>query len=232
MPNHESSRRIPLAIASIAFMAAAFASPLGAHAGDDEEYAKTEYKITPVAERLWMLEGAGGNVTALAGPDGTLLVDSDFAPMASKLAEALKKLGAGPPRYIVNTHFHYDHTGGNAVFGASAAIIAAPALRERLNAPQTLWGKQHAALPARALPDDARVIPGHGPVTDKPALARYHAMILESMSTVRAGMAAGKSLAEIQKSGLPPGCEPFSRGYLKPAQWIAMVHKYLATVKG
>ena len=73
-----------------------------------------------------MLEGAGGNITALTGNDGVLLVDDDdFAQMAPKINAKLNELKAGAVRYIINMHFHYDHTGGNEVFGYTATIIAA-----------------------------------------------------------------------------------------------------------
>lgn len=110
------------------------------------------FKSTPLAEPLFLLEGSGANITASIGPDGVFLVDSDFAPMAPKLLEKLKELGGASPRYLVNTHFHYDHTGGNEVFGASATIIAASAVRDRLQTEQTLWKEKHPPLPKQAWP--------------------------------------------------------------------------------
>lgn len=117
-----------------------------------DEFAEAKFKVTSVAVGLSMLEGAGGNVTAFVGRDGVFLVDDDFAPMAEKLVAKLKELGGSSPRYIANTHFHYDHTGGNEVFGTSATIIAATAVRDRLSKEQTLWKTQHAAAPPQALP--------------------------------------------------------------------------------
>src|SRR5689334_882608 len=94
-----------LLLAPMVFAQAVFAS--------DDDYSKIEFKVTPLTKSIYMLEGAGGNITALIGPDATLLVDDDFAPMADKLVEKLEYLGGESPRYIFNTHFHYDHTGGN-----------------------------------------------------------------------------------------------------------------------
>src|SRR6185437_15426153 len=122
-----------------------------AHA-EDEDFSKEVVKATPLSSSVYMLEGAGGNMTALISPDGTLLVDDDFKPMAEKVLAKLKDLGGQTPRYIVNTHFHYDHTGGNEVFGRTATIIAASAVRERLQTRQTLWGKQFPAAPPQAWP--------------------------------------------------------------------------------
>ena len=109
-------------------------------------------KSTALTQSLFMLEGAGGNITALIGEDGVLLVDDDFAQMADKLVTKLKELGGGVPRYIINTHFHYDHTGGNQVFGKTATIIATTEVRARLMSEQTLWKKQHPAIPVIGFP--------------------------------------------------------------------------------
>ena len=116
----------------------------------DDDFSKEVVRATPISSSLFFLEGAGGNMTALIGPGGTFLVDDDFEPMADKILSKLRELGGGAPRFIVNTHFHYDHTGGNLVFGSTATIIAASAVRERLMTEQTLWKKQHPAMPLRA----------------------------------------------------------------------------------
>src|SRR5690242_1205881 len=118
----------------------------------DDDFSNEVIKSTRLTPSLYMLEGAGGNMTALIGSDGVLLVDDDFAPMADKLVRKLKELKGNSPRYIVNTHFHYDHTGGNEVFGPTATIIAASEVRERLKTEQTLWKKQHPPAPPQALP--------------------------------------------------------------------------------
>lgn len=118
----------------------------------DEDFLQTNFKTTPLADSLYMLEGAGGNITASIGPDGVFLVDDDFAEMAGKLLAKLKELHGESPKYIVNTHFHYDHSGGNEVFGSSATIIAASAVRARLMTEQTLWKEKHPPLPKQAWP--------------------------------------------------------------------------------
>lgn len=118
----------------------------------DDDFSKEVVKATTLTTNLYMLEGAGGNMTALLSSEGTLLVNDDFAPMAGKIVAKLKELGGDSPRYIVNTHFHYDHTGGNEVFGNTATIIAAPALRTRLRTRQTLWKKQFPPQPPQSWP--------------------------------------------------------------------------------
>jgi glyoxylase-like metal-dependent hydrolase (beta-lactamase superfamily II) len=133
----------------ILFVLAVFGIRL-ANAGED--LSKEIIKATPLSASIYMLEGAGGNMTASIGKDGVFLVDDDFAQMANKLVGKLKELHGGAPRFIVNTHFHYDHTGGNEIFGSTATIIAATAVRDRLMHEQTLWSTQHPAEPRQAWP--------------------------------------------------------------------------------
>ena len=96
------------------------------------DYARIEIKTTHVAGNIYMLEGAGGNIGVSVGPDGILLVDDQFAPLAEKIRTALKELGDGPLKFLLNTHFHGDHTGGNVVFGNEAHIVAHANVRKRL----------------------------------------------------------------------------------------------------
>ncbi len=96
------------------------------------DYARIEIKTTHVAGNIYMLEGAGGNIGVSVGPDGILLVDDQYAPLAEKIRNALKELGDGPLKFLVNTHFHGDHTGGNVVFGNEAHIVAHANVRKRL----------------------------------------------------------------------------------------------------
>jgi glyoxylase-like metal-dependent hydrolase (beta-lactamase superfamily II) len=80
-----------------------------------------------------MLEGAGGNIGVSVGPDGLLIVDNQFAPLAGKISAALQQLNQGKLKFVLNTHHHGDHTGGNEVFGAKEAIIVAQSnVRPRL----------------------------------------------------------------------------------------------------
>jgi cyclase len=292
-----------MSILKVLFAAALIAHYMPASAEDD--YAKEVVKVTPLNTNLYMLEGAGGNMTASIGADGVLLVDDDFGPMADKLLATLKELKGASPRFIVNTHFHYDHTGGNVAFGRTATIIAPTHLRERLMSKQTLWRTEHPALPSYALPiltfdqaltlhfnaeeikvvhlpnghtdgdavvffshgkvvsmgdlyfsgmypifhpehagdldkyernvawvlqhtpDGARIVPGHGPLTDKAGLVNYHQMIVASIRTVREGIRNGQTLQQIQQTGLAPEWEPFSHGYRNTDQWLASIHQSL-----
>ncbi len=106
-----------------------------------------------IAGSVSMLQGRGGNVGASVGADGILIVDDDFAEVSPKLAEALKALGSERPRFILNTHWHGDHTLGNIYFGArDSLIIAHSNVRRRLSTGSTVRGTKVPAYPASALP--------------------------------------------------------------------------------
>jgi cyclase len=101
-----------------------------------QDFSKVEIKVTKVAGNVYMLEGAGGNIGVSVGPDGILIVDDQFAPLADKIKAALKTLGEGKLKFVLNTHYHGDHTGGNVAFGADAPIIAQTNVRQRLSVEQ------------------------------------------------------------------------------------------------
>ncbi len=276
-------------------------------AGDDTT---SEFiKATQLTASVFLLEGAGGNITALIGQEGVLLVDDDFASMAEKLLHKIKELKGSSPRFIVNTHFHYDHSGGNEAFGPTAAIIAATAVRDRLMSEQTLWKKPHPPVQSQALPiltfdqslkihlnkeevrivhyprghtdgdsvvffkhnnivsmgdlyfsgmypifhpehggsiegyaqnirkvldqtpENSKIVPGHGPLSGKGELEKYHRMILASIAIVRKELKTGRSLEQIQKQGLPQEWETYSHGYLSTDKWLALLYHDLSRDK-
>src|SRR3954470_4819148 len=104
-----------------------------------QDFSKVEVKSTHVAGNIYMLEGSGGNIGVSVGPDGILIVDDQFAPLAEKISAALAKLNTnnGKLKFLLNTHHHGDHTGGNAFFGKQATIIAQTNVRKRLNPDKT-----------------------------------------------------------------------------------------------
>ncbi|MGA8223477.1 MAG: MBL fold metallo-hydrolase [Candidatus Acidiferrales bacterium] len=106
-------------------------------------------------DNIYMLYGPGGNMVALTGPDGKVLVDSSFAPVAPKIQEALAAMGKPPLKILINTHWHFDHTDGNAALHeAGATILAHENTRKRLSTPQDMkaLGLHFPASPADALP--------------------------------------------------------------------------------
>src|ERR1043165_1052276 len=118
------------------------------------DYSKVQIKVTKVAGNVYMLEGAGGNIGVSVGEDGILIVDDQFAPLADKIRASLKTLGQGKLRFILNTHWHGDHTGGNVVFGPEAPIIAHDNVRKRLSTEQhsDFFKETTPASPKEALP--------------------------------------------------------------------------------
>jgi glyoxylase-like metal-dependent hydrolase (beta-lactamase superfamily II) len=116
------------------------------------DFSKVKIRSVHVAGNVHMLEGTVGNMGVSVGEDGLLLIDDDFAPLAGKIQAALKNLGKGPLKFVLNTHWHGDHTGGNHIFGRKAPIISHTNVRKRLT--QTIkWGKRvFKPKPKEALP--------------------------------------------------------------------------------
>ena len=125
---------------------------ISAHAQTD--WSKVEVKATKVAGNVYMLQGAGGNIGVSVGDDGILIVDDQYAPLADKIRAALKGIGDKKLRFILNTHWHGDHTGGNEVFGPEAPIIAHDNVRKRLSTEQksTVFNSTTPPSPKAALP--------------------------------------------------------------------------------
>jgi cyclase len=149
-------------IAAILFALSLCAAQAGAHGGggaghghadpQQPDFAKVEIKTTKVAGSVYMLEGVGGNIGVSAGPDGVLIVDDQFAPLADKIRAALKPLSPGQLRFVLNTHFHFDHTHANPVFGREALIVAHANVRRRLSTDTVVLGQTYKALPKEGLP--------------------------------------------------------------------------------
>lgn len=267
----------------------------------DRDFSKVEIKAVPVAGKIFMLTGAGGNIGVSVGADGILIVDDQFAPLADKIRAALKGLSDGKLKFILNTHWHGDHTGGNEKFGAEAPIFAQTNVRKRMAVDQTVFGDKVPASPAGALPvvtfddslsihingeeiqaihfpeghtdgdsvifftgsnvvhmgdeffngmfpfvdigsggsvegltrnvgkvldrlpADVKVIPGHGPLSDKEGLAKFHRMLVETSRIVREGLAAGKTVEQIKAAGFPEEWKPWGEGFIKTDQWIETI---------
>jgi glyoxylase-like metal-dependent hydrolase (beta-lactamase superfamily II) len=241
-----------------------------------QDFSKVEIKAEEVAPGVAVLFGAGGNIGVSYGDDATVLIDDQFAPLTEKIEAAVAALGANPAEYVVNTHWHFDHTGGNENLGKRGArIFAHENVRKRLitGDPEGPWKIQPA--PAEALPivtydrgvtfhlngdtmdvkflggghtdgdsivvwreknvvhmgdlyfnipgwpfidvrsgggiekalfsidtaiammdEDTKVIPGHGPMSDRAGLTAYRNILGEAVTRIRALKDAGLSLEE------------------------------------
>jgi cyclase len=275
------------------------------------DYSKVQIKATKVAGNVYMLEGAGGNIGVSVGEDGILIVDDQFAPLADKIRAALKGLTDKKLHFILNTHWHGDHTGGNVAFGPEAPIIAHDNVRKRLSTEQKseLFKNTTPPSPKEALPvitfdqslsvhfngeeirvihypqghtdgdsvifftssnvvhlgDDffagrfpfvdlesggtveglvknigeiidkipegAKLIPGHGPISTVDDLKSYHRMLTQTTDIVRQKIAAGKTLAQIKTEGLPDEWKPWGSGFIKTDLWLETIYKSLTAKK-
>jgi glyoxylase-like metal-dependent hydrolase (beta-lactamase superfamily II) len=118
-----------------------------------DQFANVSIETVPVAGNISMLVGQGGNIGVSAGEDGILIVDDQYAPLADRIRAALAELGSDVPRFVLNTHFHGDHTGGNAEFGAESLIVAHENVRGRLQASEAVA----EALPVITYDDDVTI---------------------------------------------------------------------------
>lgn len=109
---------------------------------NEDKFANVQIKVTHVAGSVYMLEGEGGNIGASIGEDGIVIVDDQYAPLAERIRAALKSVADQPLRFVINTHYHGDHAGGNIAFQKEATIVAHENVRKRLQVDQ----------PAEALP--------------------------------------------------------------------------------
>jgi glyoxylase-like metal-dependent hydrolase (beta-lactamase superfamily II) len=140
----------------LAALAAALVAAAGnASAQQGPDFSKTVMKTTDLGHHIYRIEGEGGNITAAVAADGVLVVDGEFAPLHDKIKAAVAQVTNLPIRYLVNTHMHGDHTGGNAGFATEGTIIVAhEAVKDRLMAGTTngLTGVKTPPAPPAALP--------------------------------------------------------------------------------
>jgi glyoxylase-like metal-dependent hydrolase (beta-lactamase superfamily II) len=155
-----------------------------ASAQNQQDFSQIQIKATKINEKFYTLEGQGGTIGALIGPDGVFIVDTQFAPLTPKIVAALKQITPNPIRFAVNTHVHGDHTGGNENLGKmGVTIFSRDQLRSRLARP----GGNAAPAPAPALPvvtyndavtlhmngEDIQLIPVRAAHTDGDTLVRF-----------------------------------------------------------
>jgi cyclase len=121
------------------------------------DFSKVEIKITDLGDNIHMLEGQGGNITVAVAKDGIIVVDSEFAPLHDKIKAAIATISKLPIKYLIDTHYHADHTGGNELFAKDGAIVVAQDnVKKRLEEGTTngLTGARTPAAPKGALPSD------------------------------------------------------------------------------
>jgi cyclase len=262
-----------------------------------QDFSKVEIKAIHVAKNIYMLQGAGGNIGVSVGPDGILIVDDQFAPLADKISAALKELNTGSLKFVLNTHYHGDHTGGNAHFGKQGHIIAHTNVRKRLGGKP---GESKPELPIitfddslsihfngeeiklihvppahtdsdsivqftganvihfgdtffsgrfpnidlagggnvrgyirnvedalKKVPSNAKLIPGHGPLSTVKELKEFREMLVETSGLVQKAIDAGKTLAEIKADGLPDKWKSWAVPTLSTSRWLEILYNGL-----
>lgn len=267
-----------------------------------QDFSKVQIKATKVAGTVYMLEGSGGNIGVSVGEDGIVLVDDQFAPLAPKIKAALKEITDKPIKFVLNTHFHGDHTGGNAQFGAEAPIIAHDNVRKRLEDGGKVGGNNVAPAPKDALPvitfndrasvhlngediraihfpnghtdgdsviffpksnvvhmgddfvtygfpfvdvqnggsvsgliagvekvltmvpEDAKIIPGHGPLSSPADVRKFVDMLKGTRALVSKAAQDGKTLEQIKSEHLLSKYEEFGKGFIKTDAWVELLY--------
>src|SRR6266851_2881267 len=121
------------------------------------DFSKVEIKTTDLGDNIYMLEGQGGNITVAVGKDGIIMVDGQYAPLHDKIKAAIEAISNKPIKYLINTHFHGDHTGGNELFANDGVTIVSQVnVKNRLAAGTSnrLTGAKTPPAPPAALPSD------------------------------------------------------------------------------
>jgi len=134
-----------------------FIAIIGFQLNAQGRFDNVEIKVSEVKENLYMLEGAGGNIAVLSGSDGNIMIDAQFADLSKKILSAISDhISEAPVKYLINTHYHGDHTGGNEnLHNAGAIIIAHEKVRTRLSTDQNMaaFNKVVKAKPEAFWPD-------------------------------------------------------------------------------
>lgn len=146
------SRSVARTAALAMVSAIAFAPPTPAAAQD---FAKIEFRTTRLSDTVHLLQGAGGNILLSAGDDAVFLIDDDYAPMTAKLKEAIGRITRKPVGFVLNTHWHFDHVGGNETLAREGVLVVAhDNARKRMSSEQfiALFQAKVPASPRGALP--------------------------------------------------------------------------------
>jgi glyoxylase-like metal-dependent hydrolase (beta-lactamase superfamily II) len=287
------------------FLAALVAALASVQAAAQQDFSKVEIKATKLGDNTYMLTGSGGNMGLAIGDDAVFLIDDQFAPLTPKIEAAIKALTSQPVKFMINTHWHGDHTGGNVNLGkAGALIFAQDNVRKRLASEQFVdfLKSKVAPLAKDGLPvvsfsqdmtfhlngddihafhvprahtdgdaiihfakanvihmgdtyfnglypfidyssggtpdgviaavdrglaiadDNSKIIPGHGPLSNKAELKAYREMLATVTGRVKAMLKDGKKVAEIVAA--KPSAEfdeRLGKGFVPPARFIEMI---------
>jgi cyclase len=268
-----------------------------------QDFSKVTITPQKVSGSVYMLTGAGGNIGVSVGEDGVVIVDDEFAPLAPKIIEALDGITTKPIKFIINTHYHGDHTGGNQVFGRTAPIIAHENVRKRMAAGTAVMGNAIPPAAANALPvvtfndritlhvngediravhlpsghtdgdaviyftksnvvhmgddffnglypfvdqdnggsvrgmlaavdkvltllpDDVKVIPGHGALSDKAGLRKFAEMLRGTIAAVDTAVKSGKTLEQIKAAKVLASWDSWANSFVTSDMFVELIYK-------
>ena len=123
------------------------------YSGAQQDFDQVQIQTEKLAKGIYMLTGAGGNIGVSAGEDGVLMIDSQYGPLTDKIRAAVAALSDRPIGFLINTHLHGDHTGGNENLAKTGAVIFAHEnVRERMSVAQSIFGREIPASTKQALP--------------------------------------------------------------------------------
>jgi cyclase len=274
-------------------------------ASAQRDFSKVEIKVQKVSGGIYMLTGAGGNIGLSVGDDGVIVIDDQYAPIVPKIEAAIRGITDKPVRFIVNTHYHGDHTGGNEQLGKSYPIVAQENVRRRLVSGTTVFGEATPPAPKTALPvitfdhslslhlngeevravhmphghtdgdsviyftksnvihmgddyfngmfpfvdaenggsvrgmiasvdtvlatvpEDVKVIPGHGALSDKNGLRAFGDVLKGSVAAVQRGLDAGKSLEQLKADKVLAAWDPWGQGFIKTDMFLEFIYREL-----
>jgi len=271
------------------------------------DFSKYEVQAIKLTDTVYMLTGAGGNLGVSAGEDTVFLIDDQYAPMTEKITAAIRKISAKPVQFVLNTHWHGDHSGGNENFGKAGSIIVAhDNVRKRMSVEQFIetFNMRTPPAPKAALPvitfagattfhlngdeiraihmpnahtdgdtivhflrndvvhmgdiyfngmypfiddasggsvegviaacdkvdaianDNTKVIPGHGPLSNKAGLKAYRDMLATVSGRIKDMIRQGKKLEEITAANLTADLDAqWGKGFIKGPQFVQMLAK-------
>ncbi len=275
-------------------------------AAQSDRFDKVEIKTTRLTQNIYMLEGEGGNIGVSAGEDGVFVIDDQFAPLTPRILAAIKAVSDKPVRFLINTHWHFDHTGGNENLGkAGVVIVAQDNVRKRLatKTPIEFFKSSYGPTAAEGLPvltfkdtvtfhlngddataihapnahtdgdsiihfrnanvvhtgdtyfngfypfidtgtngsvkgviaaadrvlqitdDTSKIIPGHGPLSNKAELRAYRDMLVKVSARIAAMVKAKKTLAQVVAAKPTQDFDgKWGNGFLKPEQFVEIVY--------
>ena len=290
--------------------AAASLALLAGQALAQQDFSKVEIEATRLTETTYMLTGAGGNIGLSVGEDAAFVIDDQFAPLTDRINAAIAKITPKAVRFVLNTHWHFDHTGGNENFGkAGALIVAHENVRRRMSSDQFIefMKMKQAPSPKAALPvvtfngavsfhingeeiraihvphahtdgdtivhflgsdvihmgdvyfnglypfidtssggtidgvvaacdqvlriatDRTRIIPGHGPLSNRAELQAYRDMLATVSARVRKLLGEGRTVEEIAAANVTADFDDrWGKGFIKPPRFAEMVAGNLA----